>query len=146
MVTSELRTPTQEVVGHGLVGFENSLGGRVAVVPWSANGPVMMNIQRAAQIRNALVWLDPANHFGRAEGGAWLFPQFLTDGGTWRGVVWNGSDDAVDRFRVHTPAGMPRPSRVVQVDGRGGMFEGAFTGPEVVPERPVAAWGFVVLI
>ena len=74
-----------ELLGHGQVIFENSLGGRVAIVPWLANTGLHgtkteMNVQRATQLAKTLTWLASGNHPGSVEGGPWLIPQFLTNG------------------------------------------------------------------
>jgi hypothetical protein len=105
-IVSDLRDPTQKVVGHGVVLFENALGGRVALMPWDANAAVYMTVHRAAQLRRILRYLDPGHSYGNVEGGAWLVPQFLSDGEQWRGAIWNASPDAVEAITVHPPAGM----------------------------------------
>ncbi|MHC4713231.1 MAG: hypothetical protein ACYTAN_08175 [Planctomycetota bacterium] len=143
---SQLLSPRWEVVGHGLVAFENDLGGRVAIVPWSANAPVMMNIQRVLQLQKTLLWLDPENHFGWVDGGAWLFPQFLTDGKLWRGVVWNGGGDEVEAITVHTPATMPAPQEIVQVDAHGRRHDCRFENGVVGLNRPLYTWEYVLLL
>ncbi len=144
-VASELRTPTQEVVGHGLVTFENEAGGRIAIMPWSANGRVLMNIQRAIQIRSTLLWLDGDNHFGWVGGGAWLVPQFLTDGQSWRAVIWNGCDDVIDRITVGLPASMPAPSHAFSVDGSGGRHDASFSDGLLRLQRPLGRWEYVIM-
>src|SRR5262249_30117404 len=60
-VASDLRRPTQEVVGHGLTLFANALGGRVAIVPWRADSRLLMNLRRATQLTKTLAYLDPDN-------------------------------------------------------------------------------------
>ena len=76
---SDLRSPTQQVVGQGAFVYENALGGRVAVVPWDASVDTtpMMDIHRATQIRRIVAWLAGSEPVGWAEGGPWLVPQFL---------------------------------------------------------------------
>jgi hypothetical protein len=163
-VVSDLRTPTQSTIGHGLVVFENELGGRVAVVPWLANGAppakathsgvplapaeVLMNTQRAAQLAKTVEWLSAGKPTGRAEGGAHLIPQFLTDGKTWRGVVWNASADEVTRFRVLLPDGMPPVKSATRIDARGNRLAARITGKTSISvelPHPLYQWEFVVL-
>ncbi len=144
-VVSDLRSPTFEVVGHGLVIFENELGGRVALVPWSANADVQMNPQRAAQLNKVMEYLDPENHHGYVEGGAWLVPQFLADDERWRGVVWNASPDELEEFSIYPPSGLGEPSSVVQVNARGERIEAQVDSNCVMLSRPVQQWEFVVV-
>lgn len=142
---SDLRGPRQNVVGHALVLFQNALGGRVATVPWLADGRVEMNVQRAAQLGKTLAYLDLHNAHGSVEGGAWLVPQFLTDGARWRAVVWNASPDAVEEIIVHLPAQMPAPRSVIQVDASGNRFQTDWCGDRIRLPRPIHQWEFVVL-
>ena len=146
-LASDLRSPTQQVVGHGLVLFDNALGGRVAVVPWSADTNVLMNGQRAAQLAGVLRYLDPANHYGYVEGAPWLAPQFLTDGAQWRGVVWNASPDAAREFTIHPPAGMPPITSATHVDGEGRRRPARISGNRVYLEHDATLhqWEFVVM-
>lgn len=145
-MVSDLRTPTQAVVGHGLLLYENSLGGRVAIVPWDANGAVEMNAQRAAQLTRTLGWLDPTNVHGWVEGGPWLVPQFLRDGAEWRAVVWNASPDEVETISVHRPADMPQPSSAVQLTARGERLLARSAGERVLLAQPLSQWECVVLM
>ena len=80
---SDLRGPTQQIVGQGAFVYENTLGGRVAVVPWDASVDTtpMMDIHRATQIRRIVAWLAAAGSVGWVDGGPWLVPQFLVDRG-----------------------------------------------------------------
>jgi hypothetical protein len=144
-VVSDLRSPTQAVVGHGLALYQNALGGRVAIVPWDANGAVEMNAQRAAQLCKTLAWLDPAGAHGWVEGGPWLVPQFLRDGDVWRGVVWNASPDEVETLTVHRPAEMPQPTLATQLTARGERLAARIEGERVMLQRPLGQWECVVL-
>lgn len=145
-LASDLCGPRQERIGHGLYLFENSLGGRVAVVPWAANAPVLMNVQRATQLTKVLAWLDPEGCHGSVAGGAWLIPQFLTDGETWRGVVWNGCGDGVKRISLSLPSGMPAPARALRVCNDSSVEEVTLTGGELVLDEPLLTWQFVALL
>jgi hypothetical protein len=144
-VVSDLRSPTQNVVGHGLVVFENELGGRVAVVPLSVDNWAPMTLYRSVQLAKTLHWLDPANAHGWVEGGAWLVPQFLTDGKLWRGAVWNAGPDEIEEFVVCRPHGMPQPTRAIHVDARGRRREAVVQGDRIRLTRPLHEWEFVVL-
>ena len=145
-IASDLRGPRQNVVGHGLIVFENELGGRVAVVPWSADHWVPMTLYRAVQLTRTLAWLDRGAAHGSVEGGAWLVPQFLTDGELWRGVVWNASPDELEEFVVRRPLGCPQPKSAVHVDGRGRRHKAAVDGEKIRLTRPLYEWEFVVLL
>lgn len=145
-VASDLRGPTQDIIGHGLTLFENPLGGRVAIVPWDAHGDVLMSIQRATQLSRVLAHLDPGNAHGSAEGGPWIIPQFLTDGERWRGVVWNASPDEVREIIVHPPSNMLQPTEAVQIAAAGKRRPARLQGNHVRLSRPLHQWEFVVLL
>ena len=142
---SDIRGPRQNVVGHGLVLFENELGGRVAVVPWQVDAGWSLTTYRATQLTRTLDWLDPQRTHGRVEGGAWLVPQFLTDGTRFRGVVWNASSDALIQMTVHRPPTFPEFRRAVQVDARGALNEAVVAAGVVHLAKPMMQWEFVVL-
>ena len=143
---SDLRGPTQDVVGHGLVIHENGLGGRVAVVPWDSQKDVEMNIQRAMQLRKTIDYLAGGRCVGRVEGGAWLIGQFLTDGKLWRGVVWNAGPDEIEEFAVYPPAGMGEVKSAVQVNSRGERIDAKLSGNSIRLSRPLYQWEFVVIM
>lgn len=147
-VVSDLRSPTQDVVGHGLVLYENDAGGRIGIVPWTADDCFSrsMNVQRATQLRKVMAWLDPDHHRGAVSGGPWLFPQFLTDGTTWRGAIWNGNDDPVSQVHVELPTEMPAPNRVLQITGDGEMIPVTMADGVIDLERPLMQWEVVVLL
>lgn len=142
---SEIRGPTQNTIGHGLVVYNNDLGGRVAVYPWDASNGVFMTAQRAGQFAKLMNWLDPANTRGHVESDAWVVPQFLTDGKQWRGVIWSSSHDDVDQLDVRLPAGMPRPTSVVHVAADSTRHELAFVDGHIAFDAPLRSWEFVVL-
>ena len=146
-VVSEVHSPTHETLGHGLVVFENELGGRVATTPWEAHhGTGLMIVQRAVQLAKLLDWLDPQSTRGCVEGQAWVVPQFMTDGKTWRGVVWNVNPDAVaEPMRVRLPRDMPAPRSVTQVDALSNRFNAAYRDGLLTPARPMHQWEYIVL-
>ena len=141
----DIRNPLNEPVGHGMILFENKVGGRVAIVPWTAMQAVEMTIQRAVQLTKTLNWLDPERSHGWAEGAAWLIPQFLTDGKMWRGVVWNAGPDEVEEFMVHPPADMGKINSATQVNARGERSEAKVDGTRIRLKQPMYQWEFVVL-
>ncbi|HUT73500.1 MAG TPA: hypothetical protein VM221_01545 [Armatimonadota bacterium] len=143
-VVSDLRNPQQQVVGHGLAVYRNALGGRVAIVPWSAEGAVMMNPQRAAQLAKVMGYLDPGETRGWAEGGAWLAAQFLADSERWRGVIWNASPDAARVITVHPPQGM-HFTTATQVTADGERIAARLQGARLTLEPPLHQWEFVAL-
>ncbi len=142
---SDLRNPRQQVVGHGIVLCDNALGGRVAVVPWSVHNGMSINMQRATQLTKLLAWLDPAGAHGAVHGGAWLVPQFLTDGANWRGAVWNAGPDAVREFTLSLPAGMPPPTTATLLDADGNRLPAAIDGHRVILPQPLQQWELVVI-
>jgi hypothetical protein len=144
-MVSDLRGPTNDVLGHGVTLFENALGGRVAVAPWDANAAPKLSPQRAVQLAGVVRYLDPRNTAGRVDGGAWLIPQFLTDGDQWRAAIWNASPDELDQFTFTLPAGMPHPTHATQITGSGEMLPARVEGDTVRLERPLYEWELVVL-
>jgi hypothetical protein len=145
-VASDLRGPTQDVVGHGLVLFDNDLGGQVAIVPWSADSHVPMDVHRAAQFKGILDYLDPEHAHGSVQGGPWLVPQFLSDTSRWRGVVWNASPDQVEEVQVRPPSAMGMFPSAVQVNARGERHDAEVQGDRIRLSRPLHQWEFVVLM
>lgn len=142
---SDLRNPRDEVVGRGAFLFENTLGGRVATVPWMAADDPFMTPQRARQMEEILAWLRRDAHTGSVSGGAWLIPQFLTDGETGRAVIWNASPDACTRFRVTYPDNWTLPTQAVLVDADGQRHVCKMDGENVVPPVPMHQWECVIL-
>ena len=145
-VVSDLRGPTQDIVGQGLFVYQNKLGGRIAVAPWSADTEIRMNIQRAAQLSKTLAWLDPSGAHGAVSGGAWLVPQFLSDGRNWRGVIWNANVDEVSEIIVQAPAGMPPISAATQVNARGERRSVRVEGNKLHLAQSLRQWEFIVLL
>ncbi|MDD5705208.1 MAG: hypothetical protein PHR35_04740 [Kiritimatiellae bacterium] len=147
---SRLLNPTHQRVGHGAYVFENHLGGRVGVVPWSAiwTGAPMeehMTVQRHAQLEDVLRWLDHGRTCGHVAGGPWLVPQFFTDGSLWRGIIWNIGGDAVREMRVHPPEGMGAIRRAVHCDGQGNRRTAAVRDNVLTFEAPVHQWEAVTV-
>ncbi|MFC1452397.1 hypothetical protein ACFLSJ_03525 [Verrucomicrobiota bacterium] len=145
-IVSDLRGPRGNVAGHGVVLFENSLGGRVATVPWCCMDRVGLNACRADQLTGILRFLDPENCGGYVKGGAWLVPQFLTDGYMWRGVVWNASADSLSSITLHPPKATGMPAAAIAVHADAGREDVAFVGQELRMTKPLQQWEFVVLI
>ncbi|MBI5093753.1 MAG: hypothetical protein HZB26_15075 [Candidatus Hydrogenedentes bacterium] len=142
---SDLRDPTQRVVGHGALAFENSLGGRVVVVPWDASAGTNLCTQRRAQLAKVLAWLARGVSLGSVAGGAWLVPQFLTDGTRWRGVVWNASPDAVREIQIRPPDAMGLIQRAVHCGAEGNRAEAVVRSNLVALAQPLQQWEWVVL-
>ena len=148
ILISDLRSPQQEVVGHGAFLFRNELGGRVAVAPWDAGkeGQTMMNIHRAVQLQSMVEWLAAGRETGRVEGGAWLVPQFLRDDERWRGAIWNVSPDEIERFRVHRPAGMPPIASAWHLTPDGSRHPAIVEGDTIRLSRPLQQWEVAILL
>ncbi len=147
-VISDLRDPLQAVVGHGAFLFRNELGGRVAVVPWDASldGVPLMDIHRSTQLKRIVDWLADGNSTGRADGGAWLIPQFLRDGPTWRGVVWNAGPDEVATFSVQRPHGMPPIREAWHLTPAGRRTAAAVEGDVIRVADALHQWEPVILL
>ena len=143
---SDLRDPRNRVVGHGAVTFENKLGGRIVTVPWAADDieATKMNIQRAVQIRQMVQWLDTDRSVGMATGGAWLVPQFLTNGDIWRAVVWNAGSDDVNTVDLTLPRDMGQPGFAFQFNAAGEKHEIAIKDGVVDLDTPLRSWEFIV--
>jgi hypothetical protein len=147
ILISDLRTPRQEVVGHGAFLFRNELGGRVAVAPWDASGEgqTMMDIHRSVQIRRMVWWLAGERETGSVEGGAWLVPQFLRDDKRWRGAIWNASPDEIEHFRVHCPADMSHIGKAWHLTPDGARHAVLVEGDAIQLSRPLHQWEVVVI-
>lgn len=144
---SDLRSPTQQVVGHGAYVYENRLGGRTAVVPWDASQDAapMMDLHRATQLRRVVAWLAAGASVGWAEGGPWLVPQFLRLGEIWRGALWNASPDEISTLRVQRPAGMPAIAAAWHLTPAGERLAAQVAGDTIRLPRPMHEWEVVVV-
>jgi hypothetical protein len=145
---SDLRGPTQQVVGRGAFVTENTLGGRVAVVPWDASVDTtpMMDVHRATQIRRIIAWLADSEPVGWVEGGPWLAPQFLRFGATWRGAIWNASPDEVSTIHAHLPAGMPPITAAWHLTPAGERLAARIDRDTIHLARPMHEWELMVVV
>lgn len=148
-VVSVLRGPRFDRVGHGVVIFENQLGGRVAICPWDVNAPEQFSGQRtmyrASQIDGLVHYLSRGRSLGRVSGAPWLVSQFLSDGAQWRGVVWNAGPDAVTEIEVSLPDPMDAAVVGVQVDADGNRTACEFDERTLKLAQPLHQWECVVL-
>lgn len=146
-LVSRLLDPRQNPVGHGAFTFENSLSGRVAVVPWDASvsETPMMDTYRAEQLRTIIRWLARDAETGSVSGGAWLIPQFLKDGKIWRGVIWNASPDEIESFQIHCPQGMPEIQSAFHLLPSGERLPVSISGNRFQLSNPMYQWEFVVI-
>ena len=147
---SDVRCPTQQVVGQGAFVYENAPGGRVAVVPWDASVDTtpMMDIHRATQIQRIVAWLAGLESTGWVEGGPWLLPQFLVDRSGklgWRGAIWNASPDAVSALHIHRPAGMPPITAAWHLTPAGERLAAQVDRETIHLARPMHEWELVVV-
>jgi hypothetical protein len=144
-VVSDLVDAHGCTVGPGALIYGNRLGGRVALVPWTAAAEPVLNVHRARWLREQIGHLAPGGGCGGVDGAPWLVPQFLSDGERGRGVVWNLSPDAVTAFNLETPAGMPLPRVAVQVAADASRRPARVDGGRVTLDQPLQQWEFVVL-
>ncbi len=144
-VISTLRGPAQNAAGHGAVVFENAQGGRVCVMPWDATAGTNLCTQRQAQMDRVLTWLSRGRATGSVQGGAWLVPQFFTDGECWRGVVWNAHPDTCSGFRVTPPDDMGEVTRAVLCTTEGRRLDAEVSNNVVSLPKRMHQWEWVVL-
>jgi hypothetical protein len=145
-VISLLLDPLQRPVGHGAFIYQNGLGGKIAMVPWNASESPLMDIHRATQLNRVVEWLAGGQGTGRVEGGPWLTVQFLTDGASWRGVVWNAGPDEVETIHVYRPAGMPALQQAWQLTWKGERLPVKVEGDTLYLTQPLYEWDLVVLL
>jgi len=147
---SLLRDPQFQEVGHGVVIFENELGGRVAICPWDVNtqdtNSGQRTIYRAAQIQALVHYLGNGKSTGLASGASWLVSQFFTDEQHWRGVIWNASPDSVKEFLVTLPEGMNPIQRVIQINAEGKRLPAVINRNKIHFDIPLQQWECVVLL
>ena len=114
-------------------------------MPWNVSASMNLCTQRHAQLTKVIEWINRGRSCGSVDGGAWLVPQFLSDGNTWRGVLWHTSPDAISRIHVRPPDAMGPVRRAVQCDAEGTMTEAAVEGNDLVLLKPLRHWEWVVL-
>jgi len=142
---SRLLNPRQEPVGHGVVIYENTLGGRVAVTPWDATVAPTHLTQRQAQFVRLVAWLGRGTSAGRVAGGAWLMPQFFIAKGGWRAIVWNGCPDAVQEMEIEAPGGKGGITSAMHLDAEGGRHPVTVRGRRLLFRTPVMQWECVAI-
>ena len=142
---TELRGPRQERCGHGALAYANTLGGRVAIMPWNADTLPCMNTLRADQLARILAWLDPSLRHGRAEGGAWLVPLVLADAQRWRVVIWNAGGDAVEAITWHAPRDLGSPDEAWLIEASGKRWPVKTDAARLILPQPLHQWECVVL-
>ena len=147
---SLLRNPQFEKIGHGVLIFENGLGGRVGICFWDVNAPETFsgqrNIYRAFQMQKLAHYLSHGKSPGIATGFPWLVSQFFSDGQQWRGVIWNASPDATQEIQVDLPAGMPPVRKVVQLDAAGKRLFAKCDRATIRLSIPLQQWECVILL
>jgi len=148
---SLLRDPHFREIGHGVVIFENELGGRVAICPWDVNAAEnssgQRTIYRAAQIQALVGYLSRGLSQGSVSGSPWLVSQFFCDGQQWRGVIWNASPDAVQEIRVDLPAEMKIIRQAVQLNAEGKKIPANHDDNRTIHLKvPLQQWECVVLL
>lgn len=141
-IISQVLDADQGPVAHGAVLFENALGGRVAVMPYDVSQQSFWSLQRMAQLRRVLAWLALGKELGRVEGEPWLIPQFLTDGSSFRAVVWNAGFDPVQKVTLHLPSDWPKPAKGLLFSAGGEVTEFPWADTLSLP-RPLRQWEMV---
>ncbi|MEX1115382.1 MAG: hypothetical protein WEB53_09030, partial [Akkermansiaceae bacterium] len=142
---TELRGPRQEKMGHGITGFVNEWGGRVAVTPWEAETPVHMNSLRADQLARLTTFLAGGKACLRVSGGAWLVPLMMSNQTSWRLAIWNGSNDAIAKVTVHGTIPWQSLEYAFLLRATGERIDVTATGPEIELPAPMGAWECLVL-
>ncbi len=145
-VISRLLDPRGNDIGHGMLLFENSLGGRVLTVPFAATDAVFMSPQRASAMIPAIQWLAKGAGLGRSGGGAWLIPQFISDGKIHRAVIWNAGFDPVDAVKLELPSSWPVLRSAYHLLPDGKSIELACKDNQFRLSQPLAQWELVVAI
>jgi hypothetical protein len=92
-----------------------------------------------------LEWLAPGRCSGQVSGGAWLVPQFLSDGKDFRAVVWNASPDACDEFGLACPDEWPKPTQAILIDAASDRHACEISGNNVRLSVPMQQWECVIL-
>ena len=142
-IVSRVLGPRQNQVGHGATLFENARGGRVTIVPYDISQQCLWTLPRISHLRRVLAWLAGGKELGHVEGGAWLIPQFLTDGSVHRAVVWNAGFDAVEEIELHPPDGWPKLDKGLIFSPSGEVTE--FPRRDAVPlPRTLQQWAIAV--
>ncbi len=148
-IISVLLSPLQERVGHGGLVFENALGGRVAVMPWSAAHGMHLFTLRQAQLDKVIAWLSKGKRCGSVQGGAWLIPVFFTDHeAVHRAIIWNAGQDAVRGFTVTRPTGAGRLRSAVHCSPDGARTEALIMPGKterILPRGGLQPWECVVI-
>ena len=143
-IVSRVLDSTQNRVAHGSTLFENTLGGRVAVVPYDIGQQSFWTPHRVTHLRRVLDWLARGKESGHVEGGAWLIPQFLTDGRLFRAAVWNAGFDPVEKVELHPPGGWPKLGNGLLFGASGDVVEFPCGGATTLP-RPLRQWELAVM-
>ena len=147
---SVLRDPQFCEVGHGVVIFENSLGGRVAICPWDVNAPDVFSgqrtIYRAVQMQTLVNYLGKESSPGCVSGAPWLVSQFFGDEQRWRGVIWNAHPDAVDEFEVTLPEGMKEIHQAIHINAEGKRRPAKIDQRKIKLDIPLQQWECVILL
>lgn len=148
-IVSVMRGPRFNEIGHGVIIFENELGGRVAVCPWDVNATeqsgAQRNSYRAYQIQALVRYLARGSSLGSVSEAPWLVSQFFSDGISWRGLAWNASPDAVSTMQISLPSGMENVAEAVQLDADGNRFKAEFKDGKLHLPRLLHQWECVVL-
>lgn len=142
---TELRGPRQEKMGHGVTGFVNEWGGRVAVTPWDVDTPVHMNSLRADQLVRVTTFLAGGADCLRVSGGAWLVPLMMANETSWRLAIWNGSGDTVTKVTVHGAIHWPSLEHAFLLNTDGKRLAVPVTSPEIQLPAPLGSWECLVL-
>ena len=91
-----------------------------------------------------LAWLASGKELGCVEGGAWLIPQFLTDGKIFRAVVWNAGFDPVEKVELHLPSGWPKLGKGLLFIASGEVTEFPCGSATPLPQ-PLRQWALVTM-
>jgi hypothetical protein len=146
LVISRLLDPKQREVGHGVVLFENELGGRVTVFPFDVDKSVHLSPQRFIQMRRVVAWLSRENQTGMVDGNLWLVPIFLCDERNHRAVVFNAGFDAVSRKQFHSPQCWPKWKEAFHLNAEGEITSADINNNELRTAQPVHQWEVIIAL
>jgi len=143
---SSLADPHGRRVGHGVIVYENALGGRTGIVPYMANGRMDMYVQRAVNLRKVVQFLACGRTTGQVIADERLVVQFLNDRKIFRTVVWNAGADPCASFEVIAPEGWASLGEAFHMTDTAEIIPIQHDAGRFVLDRPVRQWERIVIL